>query len=135
MPPSEPLRPGLTGTYRVVVADEHTAPFVGSGKVRVLATPVMINLIEAAALACCEHLLPEGQQSLGIHLDVRHIAATPVGMAVTATAELVKVEGRTLTFRVEARDERELIGDGTHQRVVVNVERFDQRVQKKLAGG
>ena len=127
------LHTGLTGTYRIVVANEHTAPFVGSGKVRVLATPVMINLIEAAALACCEHLLAEGHQSLGIHLDVRHIAATPVGMAVTATAELVKVDGRTLTFRVEARDEQELIGDGTHERVVVNVERFDQRVQKKLA--
>ncbi|MEI6722027.1 MAG: thioesterase family protein [Betaproteobacteria bacterium] len=129
------LHAGLTGTFSVVVADEHTAPFVGSGKVRVLATPVMINLIEAAALACCEHLLPEGHQSLGIHLDVRHIAATPVGMQVKATAELVRIEGRTLTFRVEARDERELIGDGTHQRVMVNVERFDQRVQKKLAGG
>jgi fluoroacetyl-CoA thioesterase len=66
---------------------------------------------------------------------VRHIAATPVGMAVSATAELVKIDGRTLTFRVEARDERELIGDGMHERVVVNVERFDLRVQKKLAGG
>jgi predicted thioesterase len=135
MDSSSALKVGLVGTYRIVVADEHTAPFVGSGKVRVLATPVMINLIEAAALACCEQLLPAGHQSLGIHLDVRHIAATPVGMAVTATAELVKIEGRTLTFRVEARDERELIGDGTHERVVVNVERFDQRVQKKLAGG
>jgi len=129
------LRPGLVGTYRIVVADEHTAPFVGSGKVRVLATPVMINLFEAAALACCEQYLPPGHQSLGIHLDVRHIAATPVGMRVTATAELVKVDGRTLTFRVEAHDERELIGDGLHERVVVNVERFDQRVQKKLAPG
>jgi fluoroacetyl-CoA thioesterase len=128
------LKTGLVGTYRIVVANEHTAPFVGSGKVRVLATPVMINLIEAAALACCEHLLPDGHQSLGIHLDVRHIAATPVGMEVSATAELVKIDGRTLTFRVEARDERELIGDGLHERVVVNVERFDQRVQKKLAG-
>jgi len=135
MQTSSPLHTGLTGTYRIVVADEHTAPFVGSGKVRVLATPVMINLFEAAALACCEHLLPEGHQSLGIHLDVRHIAATPVGMAVSATAELVKIDGRTLTFRVEARDERELIGDGMHERVVVNVERFDLRVQKKLAGG
>ena len=128
------LRPGLTGTYRIVVADEHTAPFVGSGKVRVLATPVMINLFEAAALACCEHLLPAGHQSLGMRLEVRHIAATPVGMAVNATAELVKIDGRTLTFRVAAHDERELIGDGLHERVVVNVERFDQRVQKKLAG-
>ena len=127
------LRTGLVGTYRIVVADEHTAPFVGSGKVRVLATPVMINLFEAAALACCEQHLPPGHQSLGIHLDVRHIAATPVGMRVTATAELVKIDGRTLAFRVEAHDERELIGDGLHERVVVNVERFDQRVQKKLA--
>ena len=128
------LRTGLVGTYGVVVADEHTAPFVGSGKVRVLATPVMINLFEAAALACCEQHLPPGHQSLGIHLDVRHIAATPVGMRVTATAELLKIDGRTLSFRVEAHDERELIGDGLHERVIVNVERFDQRVQKKLAG-
>jgi fluoroacetyl-CoA thioesterase len=130
--PTGPLEPGLVGRYKIVVQDEHTAPFVGSGKVRVLATPVMINLFEAAALACCEHHLPSGHQSLGIHLDVRHIAATPVGMAVDATAELIKVEGRTLTFKVEAHDERELIGDGLHERVVVNVERFDQRVQKKL---
>jgi len=133
MESNDRLRTGLIGTYGIVVADEHTAPFVGSGKVRVLATPVMINLFEAAALACCELHLPPGHQSLGIHLDVRHIAATPVGMRVKATAELVKIDGRTLTFRVEAHDERELIGDGLHERVVVNVERFDQRVQKKLA--
>ena len=133
MDSSSGLRVGLKGGYRIVVADEHTAPFVGSGKVRVLATPVMINLFEAAALACCEHLLAQGHQSLGIHLDVRHIAATPVGMQVDATAELVKIDGRTLTFRVEARDQRELIGDGLHERVVVNVERFDARVQQKLA--
>jgi fluoroacetyl-CoA thioesterase len=126
------IRTGLTGTYEVVVGEEHTAPFVGSGKVRVLATPVMINLFEAAALEAAERHLPAGHQSLGIHLDVRHIAATPVGMRVRATAEVVKVEGRTLTFRLEAHDEKELIGDGTHQRVVVNVERFDLRVQKKL---
>ena len=123
----------MSGTASLVVGEEHTAPSIGSGKVRVLATPVMINLIEAAALACCEHLLPAGHQSLGIHLDVRHIAATPVGMRATATAELVKIDGRMLSFRVEAHDERELIGDGTHERVIVNVERFDQRVQKKLA--
>ena len=133
MDSSSGLQVGLKGVYRIIVADEHTAPFVGSGKVRVLATPVMINLFEAAALACCEHLLAQGHQSLGIHLDVRHIAATPVGMKVDATAELVKIDGRTLTFRVEARDERELISDGLHERVVVDVGRFDARVQKKLA--
>ena len=123
---------GLHGSASLVVGDEHTAPSIGSGKVRVLATPVMINLIEAAALAAVEHLLPAGYQSLGTHLDVRHIAATPVGMRVTATAEVTRVEGRTVDFRVEAHDEKDLIGDGSHQRVVVNVAKFDQRVQRKL---
>ena len=127
--------PGLTGTADLVVAPEHTAPFVGSGRIAVLATPVMINVIEAAALAAVEHLLPAGYQSLGIHLDVRHVAATPVGLRVTATAEVVAVEGRTISFRVEARDSREPIGGGTHQRVVVSVARFDERVQRKLQGG
>jgi predicted thioesterase len=129
------IRPGLAGTAKLTVAPEHTAPRVGSGRIAVLATPVMINLIEAAALAAVEHLLPVGHQSLGIHLDVRHFAATPVGLAVTASAEVIGVKGRTITFRVEARDERELIGEGTHQRVVVNVARFDGRVQRKAPGG
>jgi predicted thioesterase len=128
------IRPGLTGSADLVVAAEHTAPRVGSGRIAVLATPVMINVIEAAALTAMEHLLPSGYQSLGIRLDVRHFAATPVGLTVTATAEVTAVEGRTVTFRVEARDEREVIGDGTHQRVVVNVARFDERVQRKMRG-
>ena len=127
------LHIGLKGKAELVVGEEHTAPKVGSGRVHVLATPVMINLIEAAALAAVEHLLPPGQQSLGTHLDVRHYAATPVGMRMSAEAELVKIDGRLLTFRVSAADAVELIGDGTHERVVVTLERFDQRVQKKAA--
>src|SRR5882757_3415402 len=99
---------GLRGSVSLVVGDEHTAPSIGSGKVRVLATPVMINLIEAAALAAIEHLLPAGYQSLGTHLDVRHLAATPVGMKVVATAVVESVSGRTVSFRVEARDEKDL---------------------------
>src|SRR6201996_3314620 len=101
------LRTGLTGSAELVVGEEHTAPFVGSGRVRVLATPVMINLMEAAALDAVENLIPAGNQSLGTHLDVRHIAATPVGMRVRATAKLISVNGRTLEFRVEAHDERD----------------------------
>jgi predicted thioesterase len=135
MPDLTLVRPGLTGTASLLVAAEHTAPRIGSGRIAVLATPVMINVIEAAALAAMEHLLPEGHQSLGIRLDVRHFAATPVGLMVTATAEVTKVEGRTITFRVEAHDEREPIGDGTYERVVVNVARFDDRVQRKMARG
>jgi predicted thioesterase len=129
----EALKPGLQGRAELVVGEEHTAPRVGSGRVHVLATPVMINLFEAAALDAIERLLPQGHQSLGTMLNVRHIAATPVGMRVTASAEVVAVDGRTIRFRVEARDEKELIGDGAHERVVVNVAKFDQRVQKKLA--
>ena len=127
------LKTGLTGSAELLVGVEHTAPSIGSGLVPVLATPVMINVIEAAALAAVEHLLPAGHQSLGIHLDIRHFAATPIGMRVRATAELIAVDGRTLSFRVAARDDKEPIGDGSHERVVVNVARFDQRVQRKLA--
>jgi fluoroacetyl-CoA thioesterase len=126
------LTVGMTGAAELIVGEEHTAPRVGSGRVHVLATPVMINLMEAAALAAVEQHLPQGHQSLGTRLDVGHYAATPTSMRVRATAELTKIDGRTLEFRVEAQDERERIGDGTHTRVVVNVARFDQRVQAKL---
>jgi fluoroacetyl-CoA thioesterase len=131
-PVLERVSPGLSGSAEIVVGPEHTAPFVGSGRIAVLATPVMINVIEAASLAAIEHLLPAGHQSLGIRLDVSHTAATPVGLRVTARAEVLQIEGRTVTFRVEAHDEIEPIGDGTHQRVVVSVARFDERVQRKL---
>ncbi len=133
MSSTDKLEPGLKGSAELVVGEEHTAPRVGSGRVRVLATPVMINLIEAAALAAIEHLLPPGYQSLGTRLDVRHFAATPVGMRVQAEVEVVKVDGRSVAFRVAVRDEKEPIGDGTHERMVVNVSRFDVRVQDKVA--
>src|SRR5712692_7787619 len=107
------ITPGLEGRAELIVGDEHTAPRIGSGRVRVLATPVMINLMEAAALDAAENLIPAGHQSLGIRLDVRHIAATPVGMRVRASARLVAVDGRTLQFSVEAHDEKDLIGDGS----------------------
>lgn len=128
------LTPGLRGSAEITVGEEQTAPRVGSGRVRVLATPVMINMMEAAALDAIEWLLPEGHQSLGTHLDVGHYAATPVGMRLRATAEVTSVDGRNVEFRVEAFDDRERIGDGTHRRVVVNVARFDMRIQRKLKG-
>jgi len=130
---SAQLPPGLTGRAELVVGEEHTAPRVGSGLVHVLATPVMINLFEAAALDAVDRHLQAGYQSLGTVLNVRHIAATPVGMRVRATAEIVKVEGRTVFLKVRAEDEKELIGDGLHERVVVNVEKFSLRVQAKLS--
>jgi predicted thioesterase len=129
---SDRLKPGLKGAKAIVVAEEHTAPHVGSGVVPVLATPVMVNLLEAAALAAVEKFLPAGYQTLGTVLNVAHFAATPVGLEVKAMAELVSVEGRKLTFSLRAEDEIENIGDGSHERVVVNVERFEQRVKNKI---
>lgn len=129
-----PLKPGMTGEAELIVGPEHTAASVGSGKVGVLATPVMINLIEAAALQAVEDHLPDGQQSLGTFLEVSHIAATPVGMRVRATAELVKVKGRHLELKVFASDEVEEIGSGMHHRIVVNMAKFDARVARKVGG-
>ena len=126
------ILPGLTGTAEIVVGTRDTAPHVGSGKIGVLATPIMVNLMEAAALQAVERYMPPGHQTVGTHLDVKHFAATPVGLRVIAHAELVKVEGRTLTFRIRAEDEREPIGEGFHERLIINVERFDVRMQKKL---
>jgi predicted thioesterase len=126
------ILPGLTGTAEIVVGTRDTAPHVGSGKIGVLATPIMVNLMEAAALQAVERFMPPGHQTVGTHLDVKHFAATPVGLRVIAHAELVKVEGRTLTFRIRAEDEREPIGEGFHERLIINVERFDVRMQKKL---
>ena len=99
--------PGLAGTAEIVVGTRDTAPHVGSGKIGVLATPIMVNLMEAAALQAVERFMPPGYQTVGTHLDVKHFAATPVGLRVIARAELVKVEGRTLTFQLRAEDERE----------------------------
>ena len=132
---SDKVKPGLTGTAEIVVGTRDTAPHVGSGKIGVLATPIMVNLMEAAALQAVEKFMPPGHQTVGTHLDVKHFAATPIGLRVIAHAELVKVEGRTLTFRIRAQDEHEPIGEGVHERLVINVARFDVRMQKKLGKG
>jgi fluoroacetyl-CoA thioesterase len=125
------IRPGQKGEVRLIVAEEHTAQHLGSGAVQVLATPQMILLMERAGVAAVDHLLPEGYRTVGAHLDVGHLAPTPVGMEVVATAELLEVAGRQLLFRVEVHDPVELVGEGTHQRAIINVERFGQRVAEK----
>jgi fluoroacetyl-CoA thioesterase len=128
---AENLRPGLTGATEIVVGTRDTAPHVGSGKIKVLATPVLVSLMEEAALIAVEGLLPQGHQTVGTRLDITHVAATPVGLHVVAHAELTKVDGRRLTFRIWADDERDRIGEGTHERIIVEVARFDARAQEK----
>ena len=126
------LQPGRIGTSTLIVAEQHTAPKLGSGRAPVFASPAMVALIEAAAVACVEDHLAQGQETLGTHLDVEHIAATPAGLKVTATAELIEVVGRKLVFKVEARDAREPIGRGRNTRVVVDSARFRAKVAAKL---
>lgn len=123
--------PGLEGTAQRKADPVALAPAVGSGRAPVFASPSMVALMEAAAVAAVDHLLPGGHQTLGTHLDVAHVAATPEGLSVTATAILRSVEGRKLTFAVEARDDVELIGKGTHTRVIVDDKRFLARLDAK----
>ncbi len=127
------MKPGLQGSTEIMVGTRDTAPHVGSGKSKVLATPVLVMLLEEAALNAVEGLLPAGHQTVGTRLDVSHTAATPVGMRVYAHAEVTRVEGRKLVFRVWAEDEVERIGEGLHERISVNVGRFDVRTQDKVA--
>lgn len=124
---------GLTGQASVVVVPEVTARHLGSGTVAVFATPEMVRLMERAAVhALAPHLAP-GQQSVGTMVNVRHLAATPVGATVTATAELIEVNGRRLVFKVSAHDGVELIGEGVHERALIDLARFEARVQAKTA--
>ncbi len=125
------LKPGRIGEARREVTPELTAPRLGSGSVDVLGTPALVALMEQAAVAALEGLLPPGRTSVGVHIDVRHLAATPPGKVVWARAELTEVEGRRLTFHIEAWDEVERIGEATHERVVVEVDRFLERVREK----
>ena len=127
----EGLAPGLRGEVRLVVTEADTAQHVRSGSVAVLATPRMIALMENASVKAVDHLLPPGQATVGSEIRVRHLAATPQEMEVTVRSELVEVEGRRLTFKVEAFDEREKIGEGTHIRFIIDLDRFREKVRAK----
>jgi len=128
------LKAGLTGKAEMKVSYEDTARAVGSGSAEVLATPKMIALLEQAAVSAVDPLLPEGLATVGTFLQVSHVAATPMGMQVHATAELLKWEGRKLIFKVEAFDEVEKVGEGIHERFVIDRRRFLEKVQGKKSG-
>ena len=122
---------GLTGEACVVVGDELTARHMGSGTVKVFATPEMVRLMERAAVNALAPHLSAGQQSVGTMVNVKHLAATPVGATVIATAELIGVEGRRLTFRVNATDGIDIIGEGLHERALIDLARFEQKAAEK----
>ena len=127
----ERVVPGLVGEVETRVDADKTARHLGSGNVAVFATPEMIRLMERAAVQAVDHLLPDGYRTVGVHVDVRHLAPTPVGMTVHARAELIEIEGRHLTFRVQATDDAETVGEGLHRRVIIDLARFKERTAAK----
>jgi predicted thioesterase len=126
------IRAGQVGEKTTTVTEALTARHLGSGGVLVYATPAMIALMEGAAVAAIDPLLPAGQASVGVAVSIRHLAATPLGHQVRARAEVTGVEGRQVTFAVQAWDEQELIGEGSHTRFVIDVARYQQRLAAKV---
>ena len=122
---------GLNAEIEIVVEEKDTAAFYGSGLVNVLSTPRVISLLEGAAVEAIKNELTGDETSVGTKICIEHIAPTPVGMKVLASAKLVKVDGRKLTFEISARDERELIARGTHERFIVNFNKFMERARSK----
>ena len=123
---------GMKGEVSTLVEREDTALEVGSGSLLVYATPCMVALMEGAACEAIQDTLPEGKTSVGISLDISHLAATPVGLEVRAEAEVTAVEGNTISFRLAAYDEAGLIGEGSHKRAIVSTQRFLDKVYSKL---
>jgi len=130
---SELIQPGMTREDSFPITQENSAIHIGSGSSRVLATPWMIAFMERVShrlLTCC---LPEGYSSVGTHLDVRHLAPTPVGATIRVRVEVLSVEENRVHFSLEAWDDLEKIGEGRHERVVIDEARFLRRVEKKKA--
>jgi predicted thioesterase len=125
------VQPGLVGEATIIVSDSNVATAYGSGAIDVFATPAMIALMEGAAARAVQSALPEGSITVGTRVDVRHLAATPLGHEVRAHAELLEIDGRRLVFRVEAFDQSEKIGEGIHERTVVDHQRLLARARSK----
>lgn len=125
------LTTGVRGTREIAVTDENTAKALGSGGLAVFATPAMITLMEFCAANSVLPFLPEGSSTVGTKLDIRHLSATPVGMAVRCETELVEIDRRRLVFACKAYDEAGLIGEGTQERFVVDDAKFMEKTEQK----
>ena len=125
------LKVGDQFTSELVVEEKHTAAAFGSGNILVFSTPMMIGLMENAALNCAQLNLSSELSTVGTYVNVKHVAATPIGQKVTATATLVSIEGKKLEFRVEAFDEIEKIGEGMHGRYIIDAAKFLDKVNLK----
>ncbi len=119
---------GLVGEQTTTVTETLTAQTFGSGSLSVYATPALVALMEAASVDAINHLLPADQTSVGTSISIKHLAASAVGQTIRARAEVTQVEGRQITFTVQAWDSKQLIGEGTHIRFIVDIERFMKRL-------
>jgi predicted thioesterase len=122
---------GARAEMKLLVTSESATTFMGADGPRVLSTPHMIGRMELTSRDAVLPFLDAGFDTVGTHVDVYHLAAMPIGAVVTFTAEVTAVDGRRIQFRVEARDEKEKIGEGTHERAVINVAKFATRVAEK----
>jgi Predicted thioesterase len=122
---------GIKGRQGTTVTTANVATNVGSGRVQVFATPMMIALIEKAAALSIEPVLEPGQSSVGTHIDVSHCSATPLGKQVWAETEVIAVDRRKVTFSVKAFDDKGLIGEGTHERFIIDIDKFISKAQSK----
>lgn len=124
---------GMTHTVTETVTEEKTAAKVGSGLLPVYATPAMIALMEKCASECVAKEIESGKSTVGIMLNIRHLSASPLGMQITCTATLTGIDGRRLTFSLSVSDEKGPVGEGTHERFIIDVDRFMQKCTAKLS--
>ena len=126
------LEIGMKGEAKTKITDENTAKKFGSGSVNVFGTPAMVALMEEAAINAVDKKLPDGFATVGIHLDISHSSPSPIGVEAKATARLVRIEGMKLIFDVEAYDNKEKIGEGTHERFIINLNSLTKKAEAKL---
>lgn len=126
------IKVGIKGNDEIKVVDENTAKSVGSGMLEVFATPAMTALMEKTASESVMQYLAEGEGTVGISLNVRHVSATPIGLTVFCESELVEIDRKRLVFSIKVSDEKGLIGEGTHERFIINNEKFMEKAMAKL---
>lgn len=126
------LKEGIRNSKELTVTEEQTAASAGSGGQPVFSTPHMVAMMENTAWSSVEPYMEEGKTTVGSHLDIAHVSASPVGAHIKCETELVGVDGRKLTFRVSASDDAGLIGEGTHERFIINIDKFMARTEAKL---
>ncbi len=123
---------GIKGRQDEIVTEELTASHIGSGAVRVFATPMMISLMEKTCQRSVVPYLEDGQETVGTKVDIAHVSSTPIGMKVWCESELIDIDRRRLVFKVAAYDEKGLIGEGRHERFIIDIARFKEKTESKL---